>query len=299
MPTTDSSQTASGIGNVGIVGLGLLGGALAARLVERGFSVVGYDADKSRRHVALDDGVIVVNSAAEVAAKCELVLLSLPTGDISAGVVRELAPQFHRGQIIIDTTTAAPEQMIALAELLSPLGVAFVEAEVAGSSVQVRRGEALVFASGDDAVVVKCRPVLEAFAASIHHAGKTGDAARWKLVHNLLLGLHRAVLAEGLVLAEALGLDAPRFLEVLKQSPAASAVMTTKGAKMLTRDFAPQATVRQHLKDVRLILAAAAACGAETPLSQLHASLLERASELGYAEADNSAIMAAFSRKSS
>lgn len=299
MPTIDSSPTASGIGNVGIVGLGLLGGAIAARLVERGFSVVGYDANESRRDVALNDGVVVVNSAAEVAAKCELVLLSLPTGDISALVVRELAPQLHRGQIIVDTTTAAAEQMIALAGLLTPLGVAFVEAEVAGSSVQVRRGEVLVFVSGDDAVVAKCRPVLEAFAVAVHHAGNTGDAARWKLVHNLLLGLHRAVLAEGLVLAEALGLDASRILEVLKQSPAASAVMTTKGAKMLTRDFAPQATVRQHLKDVRLILAAAAACGAETPLSQLHASLLERASELGYAEADNSAIMAAFSRKSS
>ena len=201
MPTIDSSPTASGIGNVGIVGLGLLGGALAARLVERGFSVVGYDADKSRRHVALDDGVIVVNSAAEVAAKCELVLLSLPTGDISALVVRELAPQLHRGQIIVDTTTAAAEQMIALAGLLTPLGVAFVEAEVAGSSVQVRRGEVLVFVSGDDAVVAKCRPVLEAFAVAVHHAGNTGDAARWKLVHNLLLGLHRAVLAEWLVLA--------------------------------------------------------------------------------------------------
>ncbi|MBL9094797.1 MAG: NAD(P)-dependent oxidoreductase [Planctomycetaceae bacterium] len=299
MPTIDSSPTASGIGNVGIVGLGLLGGAIAARLVERGFSVVGYDANESRRDVALNDGVVVVNSAAEVAAKCELVLLSLPTGDISALVVRELAPQLHRGQIIVDTTTAAAEQMIALAGLLTPLGVAFVEAEVAGSSVQVRRGEVLVFVSGDDAVVAKCRPVLEAFAVAVHHAGNTGDAARWKLVHNLLLGLHRAVLAEGLVLAEALGLDASRILEVLKQSPAASAVMTTKGAKMLARDFTPQATVRQHLKDVRLILAAAAACGAETPLSQLHASLLERASELGYAEADNSAIMAAFSRKSS
>jgi len=298
MPTTDSSHAALGIGNVGIVGLGLLGGALAARLVERGFSVVGYDADESRRHVALDDGVVVVESAAEVAAECELVFLSLPTGEISAGVIRELAPQLHRGQIIVDTTTAAPEQMIAQAGILSPLGVAFIEAEVAGSSVQVRRGEALVFVSGDNAVVAKCRPVLEAFAAAVHHAGKTGDAARWKLVHNLLLGLHRAVLAEGLALAEALGLDAPRLLEVLKQSPAASAVMTTKGTKMLARDFAPQATVRQHLKDVRLILAAAGACGAETPLSQLHASLLERATGLGYAEADNSAVMAAFSRKS-
>ncbi|MGC3971484.1 MAG: NAD-binding protein [Pirellulales bacterium] len=113
-------------------------------------------------------------------------------------------------------------------------------------------------------------------------------------MHNLILGLHRAVLAEGLAFAEALGLDAARLLEVLKRTPAASTVMTTKGPKMLARDFAPQATVRQHLKDVRLIMTAAEQAGATVPLSQVHAQLLERAIELGFSEADNSAVVMSF-----
>ncbi|MBL9082252.1 MAG: NAD(P)-dependent oxidoreductase, partial [Planctomycetales bacterium] len=120
--------------------------------------------------------------------------------------------------------------------------------------------------------------------------------AKWKLVHNLILGLHRAVLAEGLAFAEALGLDAARLLDVLKRTPAASTVMTTKGPKMLARDFAPQATVRQHLKDVRLILATAAQAQAMTPLSKLHAELLERTIDLGHSESDNSAVITAFDR---
>jgi len=151
----------------------------------------------------------------------------------------------------------------------------------------------LVFAGGTAADVESVRELLESFAAEVRYVGPTGTAARWKLVHNLILGLHRAVLAEGLALAEAMGLDAASLLDVLRRTPASSAVMTTKGPKMLSRDFAPQATVRQHLKDVRLIIETAARAGADVPLSRLHQELLERAIALGYSEADNSAIVMA------
>ena len=117
-------------------------------------------------------------------------------------------------------------------------------------------------------------------------------------MHNLILGLHRAALAEGLNLAEALGFDAKRALEILKQTPASSGVMETKGSKMAARNYEPpQARLAQHHKDVRLILELAAKLEAKTPLSAAHRELLARAEELGFASADNAAIIEAYRAK--
>ena len=115
-----------------------------------------------------------------------------------------------------------------------------------------------------------------------------------KLAVNLVLGLNRAVLAEGLSFAERLGLDRTTTLEVLKAGPAASAVLTTKGQKMLDRDFEPQARLAQHLKDVRTILETGSAIGARLPLSGTHQVLLEELVEAGMGDPDNSVVIKAF-----
>jgi 2-hydroxy-3-oxopropionate reductase len=126
--------------------------------------------------------------------------------------------------------------------------------------------------------------------------GPLGAASRFKLVHNLILGLHRAVLAEGLTLARALGFDATTALAMLGQTPARSAVMDAKGPKMAAGDFAPQATVAQHLKDVRLMLDAARLAGIALPLSACHERLLDSVVAAGLGGADNSAIITAFGK---
>jgi len=172
--------------------------------------------------------------------------------------------------------------------------VLYVEALMAGSSAQVSAGQVVLFVGGEDDAVTKVNPMLTAITATHFHLGTVGAASRFKLVHNLLLGLHRAVLAEGLTLAASLGIELGEALRILPQTPAASAVMETKGQQMVTGDFAPQARLSQHLKDVRLILAEARRNGCSTPLSQLHQTLLEQAEDLGFGDADNSAIIEAF-----
>ena len=111
-----------------------------------------------------------------------------------------------------------------------------------------------------------------------------------KLVTNLVLGLNRAALAEGLAFAQQLDLDLTQTLDVLRRSMAYSRIMDTKGEKMITQDFTPQAKLSQHLKDVRLMLAASVL---PLPLSETHRRLLEKAEVLGYGEADNSAVIRA------
>jgi 3-hydroxyisobutyrate dehydrogenase-like beta-hydroxyacid dehydrogenase len=135
------------------------------------------------------------------------------------------------------------------------------------------------------------RELLAVFGERVYHLGPAGSGSRAKLAGNLVLGLNRAVLAEGLVFAERLGLDLPVFLDVLKNSPAYSAAMDAKGQRMLDGDFAPVSRVRQHLKDVELILEYARRCGQELPLSAVHHDLLARAVAAGDGELDNAAVI--------
>ncbi|MFN7925920.1 MAG: NAD(P)-dependent oxidoreductase [Bryobacteraceae bacterium] len=265
----------------GLIGVGLLGSAIAERLAAAGFALVSFDADPAKRVGTK------AASAADVARSCDRLILCLPDSRISAQVLGEIAPALAPGAIVIDTTTGEPSEM----ESFGRRGFRYVDATVAGSSEQVRAGEAIVMAGGAPADVGACSDVLHAFAARVFHTGGCGSAARMKLVVNLVLGLNRAALAEGLAFAEACGVDPAAALEVLRAGPAYSKAMDTKGAKMLTRDFAPQARLRQHHKDVRLILAEGGRLGARLPLSAVHDELLREAEEMGLGDADNSAVI--------
>ncbi|MBX3439677.1 MAG: NAD(P)-dependent oxidoreductase, partial [Planctomycetaceae bacterium] len=170
----------------------------------------------------------------------------------------------------------------------------YLDATVAGSSDQARRGDVLVLVGGEVSTVAACQDLFDSFARRTIHTGPCGSGAQMKLVVNLVLGLNRAVLAEGLSFAKACGIDPRAALDVLRDSPAFSTVMDTKGEKMLTRDFTPQARLRQHLKDVRLILAAAAEHDAKTPLSTWHAATLQTLVDHGFGDDDNSSVIRAF-----
>ncbi len=128
----------------------------------------------------------------------------------------------------------------------------------------------------------------------IFHCGPPGAGAKMKLVFNLVLGLNRAALAEGIAFAEACSLPPELTLEILQAGPAASTIMQRKGPKMLAREYTPEARLAQHHKDVRLILAEAAKAGIDLPLSTAHEAILQRAEALGFAESDNSALIEAY-----
>jgi 3-hydroxyisobutyrate dehydrogenase-like beta-hydroxyacid dehydrogenase len=280
--------------SVGLIGLGLLGSALAERLLAAGFDVLGYDLTAERRDELIATGGRMADAAVDVARACDTLVLSLPDADVVAQVIGGMQSVLHGGQLIIDTTTGAPSSSAALGAKLAGQGVGFLDATIAGSSVQVRKGQAIVMVGGETVAFDSAREVLSCFGKQVFHVGPWGSGARMKLVVNLVLGLNRAVLAEGLTLANSLGLDLPSTLAILKASPAYSTVMDTKGEKMLSGDFAPQARLSQHLKDVRLILAAGAEHSARLPLSSVHRELLEWAAATGLGELDNSAVIRAF-----
>ena len=221
-------------------------------------------------------------------------LISLYTTDTVEEVLARLADGLRPGQILIDTTTGAPEQTARLGNRLAARGVQYLDAPVSGSSEQTRRGEATAIVGGSREAFAACQDVFECCVKQAIYAGPCGSGARMKLVSNLVLGLNRAALAEGLVFAQALGVDGEAALQVLLNSMAYSRTMDTKGQKMLQGDFRTQARLSQHLKDVRLILEAAAEAGQSLPLTEVHRQLLETAEAAGFGDADNSAVIRAY-----
>lgn len=276
---------------IGFVGLGLLGSALADRLSGAGFNLRGYDKGQPKT-----GNVILLDSVTAVFEACSIIVLSLPESGDVAEILKEAGASIKPGRhTIVDTTTGDPDQMRSFFEALRERGVEYIEANIAGSSEAARRGDTPLFLGGEPAAIEALQPVFDAMSKKSFKLGPAGSASKFKLAHNLLLGLNRAVLAETLSFCEALGFDKRASLEVLKQTPAYTYVMETKGERMVRSDFdRPQARLSQHLKDVRLILEYAERYGARTPLSATHCGLLEEVEDAGLGQCDNSAILTAF-----
>jgi 3-hydroxyisobutyrate dehydrogenase-like beta-hydroxyacid dehydrogenase len=279
---------------IGLVGLGLVGSALAAILLERGWQVTGCDLDPARCQALRARGGDLAADPAAVAASTERVLLCLMTSQIVRHVVEGpggLLQGHPPPRCIIDTTTGDPDQTEALAARLAGRGIAYLDATISGSSTQIRARAATFMVGGRPEDFERHRQLLELCSDRVFHVGPAGAGSRAKLASNLVLGLNRLALAEGLVFAEALGLDGEAFLQVLRNSPAYSAAVETKGPRMLAGRFEPEARLRQHLKDVELILQCAADRGQDLPLSRLHRSLLAQAVAAGDGDLDNAAII--------
>ncbi|MFP6766218.1 MAG: NAD(P)-dependent oxidoreductase [Planctomycetaceae bacterium] len=279
--------------SVSCIGLGLLGSAMTSRLIGAGWKVSGFDISADRCLAFGQSGGLVATSALDAAAN-SILLLSLPTSDIAGAVLSEIESVLRPGTIVVDTTTGRPGQMELFARKLAARDIVYLDATVGGASQLMRDGEAILMCGGDSAAFDRCGQLFSDLARQTFYCGPSGSGARMKLVMNLVLGLNRAVLAEGLSFAERLGIDAGQTLEVLKSGPAWSRAMDHKGKKMLSAEFGPQARLAQHLKDVRLILELAEQVEAVVPLSQVHSALLTQLVEQGSGDLDNSAIIRAY-----
>lgn len=278
---------------IGIIGLGLMGSALAERLQAGGYLVVGYDLSEVCWMNLKNKGGEPVQSACDVFTRCSCVLLSLPNSDVVNAVIQECWDLLS-GKTIIDTTTGDPDATTELGRKLNQHGTHYLDATLTGSSQVARTGELVVTVGGPVELYRECESLFALFAKRWFHVGPWGSGARTKLVVNLVLGLNRAVLAEGLAFAKSCGLDQHAILEILKSGSAYSKVMDVKGCKMIEGDFSTEAKLSQHLKDVRLILDAGDDADVELPLSTVHQQLLSKLVSQGFGDEDNSAIIRAF-----
>jgi 3-hydroxyisobutyrate dehydrogenase-like beta-hydroxyacid dehydrogenase len=275
---------------VGVIGLGLLGTALCERLLAAGYPVFVYNRTREKAEPLIARGAQWSDNPL---GQCDRVVISLYTTDIVEQVLDQLKSGLCPGQILIDTTTGDPTQTTALGRRLAELGIHYLETPIAASSEQTRQGDALAIVAGPEEPFLACRDLFDCLAAKTHYVGPWGSAAKMKLVNNLVLGLNRMALAEGLLFGEAIGIPMQSALDVLKTGNAYSIVMDVKGQKMVERDFSTQAKLSQHSKDVRLMLTEADRAGIALPMSKLHLQILEQAESIGLGELDNSAIIQA------
>ena len=279
---------------VGVIGLGLLGSVLAARLIGAGLPVAGFDIDSRRRAILKNQGGEVAASAAQVMARCQIIVVAV----FNAAEVELLFDEFGRkphlaGTVLICTTTCSPEDILRIAARAADAGLGFVEAPISGTSAETRDGSALALIAGEVAAIEAVQPVLNVICPQQMRLGEIGNAARTKLALNLILQNNRAALAEGLAFAESMGLDAAAFLATARRSAAYSRVMDSKGEKMLARDFAPQSHIAQTLKDSELILEEARQQEQHLPMTLIQTGLLRSAITLVGPEADSSAVIEA------
>ena len=285
---------------VGVIGIGLLGQAFVHRLRGAGFEVVGFDVDPGKTAKLADLGGHTALSVADLARRCDPIVLAVfSTDQVEAVVESELLPALGEGsgKIVLCSSTCDPERIAALGQRVATRGLRLLETPVSGASGQVSRGEGVGLIGGDPHVVAAVEPVLRAMFPTYFHIGEIGDGGRAKLAVNLILGLNRLAVAEGLVFAERLGLDPEAFLKVARSSAAYSQVMDIKGAKMIRGEFAAEGRISQHLKDVHLMLEQAERVKQQLPLLEIHADVLEACVRHGEADLDNSAVIKEIRRR--
>ena len=282
---------------VGIVGLGLLGGAVASRLLAAGHAVVGHDV-RAERMTALEAmGGKPAATATAAARASEAVITLLPSLAAveevilgAAGLAAALQPE----QPVIQMSTISPALTERLDAALRARGLAFLDTPVSGTSGMVARGDGIILVGGERALYDRWRPVLEAILPHSVYIGRAGQAMVLKLIANLLVALHSAAAAEALTMARRAGLDLPLALDVLARSAATSRMLEVRGPMMAREEFPAQMKLDLFMKDLHLIQDAAAAAGAAVPLTDVAERLYAAAAGAGHDQEDLSVVVRAF-----
>lgn len=276
------------------LGLGAMGAAMAARLMDRGHQVTVYNRSRSKGEALAAAGAQVADTPAAAVGGVPVVFVSLADEaavdqvlfgpDGAAGAMRP-------GALIIDTSTVSPAYAVAVAARLETAGLGRLEACVVGNPQHARTGELRVFVAGAEAYLDRARPLLEELGKQVVHVGAPGMAATVKLVFNVLLGVQLAGLAEAVSFGVDAGLDRDTLIELVRQSPFSSPVMSFRAPAFRERRYQPP-SFRLSLmgKDLALAVDAAAAHGREIPVVAEAARRFQQAAAAGLGELDAAAI---------
>jgi len=267
----------------GIVGVGQMGGRMAARVREAGDPIVAYDRDAERLAAS---GIEGTGSLAELVAAVDVVLLSLPDSSViepvmlgAGGVLEHARP----GQVVVDLSTASPESTRRIHAALAERDVEFLDAGISGGAKAAEAGTLTIMVGGDAAALTRVRSILERFASKIFHMGDSGAGHIAKLLNNFLNGISLAATAEVMVAAKLSGLDLETFLDVLNASSGVNFATLNRFPHIIRGDYLEGGlTGRLMAKDIRLYLEHAARLGVPTFNGPACLAVFEVANALGY-----------------
>jgi putative dehydrogenase len=286
---------------IGVVGLGLLGHAVSARLLKAGHAVIGFDVLPEKIAALEALGGQAASSSAAVAQSAEAVCTLLPSlaAAESAIVGRDgLLAGAHTGLAVIQMSTISPTLTEKLAREMAARHLGFLDCPVSGTSSMVERGDGIFFVGGERGLYERWRPMLESVLPRAVLVGGVGQAMTLKLVANLLVALHSAAAAEALTLARKAGLDLDIALDVLNSSAATSAMLKVRGPMIVRGHFPAQMKLDLFMKDIHLMQEAAAAVGAPLPFTDLAEGLYGAAQTAGHGGEDLAVVVTALGRSS-
>jgi 3-hydroxyisobutyrate dehydrogenase-like beta-hydroxyacid dehydrogenase len=280
-------------GTVGIIGMGIMGGAIARNLVAAGWRVVGHDIAAARRAEAASAGVEIEMSASGVAAKASAIITSLPAADALDAVVREIAIAKTPRRLVVEASTFSLDDKNAAEATLRTAGHVMLDCPLSGTGAQAKVKDLVVYASGDSASIAVLAPLFADFARETHDLGAFGNGSRMKFVANLLVAVHNVATAEAFVLGMKAGLDPRQILKLVAAGAGTSRVFELRGPMMAQNRYAgDNVTMKVSLwrKDMSVIGEFARALGCPTPMFSASEPIYAAALSNGHAGDDTASV---------
>jgi L-threonate 2-dehydrogenase len=276
---------------VGIIGLGIMGGAIARNLVERGWAVIGFDTEPSRRSELAHSGVTIADGAGAVAARAAIIMTSLPNADAANAVATQIAGCGQGARIVVELSTLTIADKLRFKAILEPAGHIALDCPLSGTGAQAAVRDLVVYASGDSAAIARCRDLFADFAKQNADLGAYGNGSRMKFVANHLVAIHNVASAEAMLLAERAGLDLDQVIEMVAPGAGGSRMFQMRAPMMAKRNYEP-ATMRISTwkKDMAIIAEFASELGCETPLFTTTQPVYAQAMAMGLGDQDTAAV---------
>ncbi len=282
---------------IGLVGLGIMGGAIAANLVKAGFTVIGHDIDPERRREAEATGVKLAADAVAVARDMEILLTSLPTEEALDQTVVAIAAAKLPRRIVAELSTFTLEGKQRAHDGLRAAGHVLLDCPLSGTGAQAKARDLSVYASGDSAAIAALMPVFLGFAREAHDLGEFGNGSKMKYVANLLVAIHNVAAAEALVLGMKAGLDPVAILKVVPPGAGGSRMLEVRGPVMAEGHWGePTMRVSTWHKDLKIIGEYARSVGCPIPMMDATLPIYAQALKQGHGEHDTAAVCAVLER---
>jgi putative dehydrogenase len=280
-------------GAVGIIGLGIMGGAFAENLVAAGWRVIGYDIAPARCRALARIGVEIAADAGDVARKTRTIITSLPRPAALAATVKAIAKARLPRRVIVEASTFTLEDKSAAEAALRKAGHIMLDCPMSGTGAQAKVRDLVVYASGGAAAIKRLRPMFAGFSRAVHDVGAFGNGSRMKYVANLLVAIHNVASAEAMVLGMKAGLPPQLIFDLIKTGAGNSRIFELRAPMMVKDRYAP-ATMKISVwqKDMDVIGGYARKIRVPTPMFDASSAIYAKALKSGFGAEDTAAVCA-------
>jgi 3-hydroxyisobutyrate dehydrogenase/glyoxylate/succinic semialdehyde reductase len=276
---------------VGIVGLGIMGGAIARNLVDRGWRVIGFDIDAARRAELVSANVTIAGDVGEVARDAPIIMTSLPSPAAAEDVARIITGSGQTPRIVVELSTLSIADKLRFEAILKKGGHIALDCPLSGTGAQAKNRDLVVYASGDSHAIAQCMGLFSDFAKQSADLGKYGNGSRMKFVANHLVAIHNVATAEAMILAERAGLDPKMVVDMVSPGAGGSRMFQMRAPMMVDGVYEPATMkVSTWRKDMAIIAEFADDVGCATPLFTLTQPVYAEAMAMGLGDQDTAAV---------